>query len=351
MISVVNPISATRPKDGATGGSEGRPVTMRGPQQLLGLSPMTDCSVSTCRYWNPDCCYKIPVFAELATQTPDVAPTQWDPFNNDQSSFFFSFPSYATGSTQVLSIAILLQKLVGSTWTNQVQLSNNNLGIYYAFYSLPIHYYTGYTLYWRKVLNTYGEGCYRIRVTYGVNGREGCMTGEPYNLREFSCARAHGTVRFDAKLYDGDIANIDRDGLRDSLCGVSIYDSIRIHGFFGYETSDEDQRQIELTDGKILKTRDELIQKFKFISSQLPKWFHDRFKAYGTMSDELRVTDYNWNNSDYNIRRKLIVRAGGYEPKYKIGSRLSTVEVDFKEGYQNVSRSLCCGTVYAGKVV
>jgi hypothetical protein len=175
------------------------------------------------------------------------------------------------------------------------------------------------------------------------------MTSEPYDLKEFTCERAHGTVRADAKLYDGDIANIDVDGRRDSICGINIVDSIRFKAFFGYETSDEEKRQIELQDGKILKTRDELVQKFKLITGPLPKWFHDRFKAYATMSDELRITDYNWNNSDYNIKRKLIVRDGGYAPDYKIGSRLSTVSVDFKEGYQNVSRSLCCGTVYSGK--
>jgi type I restriction-modification system DNA methylase subunit len=133
------------------------------------------------------------------------------------------------------------------------------------------------------------------------------------------------------------------------LCGINWYDSIRFPALFGYEESDEEKRQIELTDGRILKMRDELVQKFQLTTGILPKWFHDRFKAYATMSDELRITDYNWNNSDYLINRKLIVREGGYKPNYKIGSRLSWVKVEFKEGYQNVSRSLCCGTVYSGK--
>jgi hypothetical protein len=345
-IITVNPISPTRPRDSSTGGLSGVPVVNRGPQQILGLNPLTDCLASSCRTWDPDCCYKIPTFAEIGSI---LSSSTWDSTLNDQNSYFVQFPSYSTGSTNTSVITFILQKSVANVWTNQAVLSNNTYGTYYPFYSLPIYYYTGYNIEWRKVLNAFGEGCYRVYINYGVNGREGCLTGEPHNLMIYSCKRAHGTVRMDAKLYDGDIANIDIDGSRNSICGINIYDSSRFYGFFGYEESDEEKRQIELTDGYILKTRDELVQSFKLTINLSPKWLHDRFKAYGTMSDELRVTDYNWNNSDYNIKRKLVVREGGYKPKYKIGSRLSTAEVVFKEGYQNVSRSLCCGSVYGGK--
>lgn len=349
MIERVNPISATRNREGASPTKEGMPVLPRGPKQVVGLSPLTDCSVSTCRYWNPDCCYKIPVFGELATETPDTDPSQWDSSMNDQSAFLVSFPSYNTGSTNTSTISFRLQKIVNGAWAIQADLSTGTMGTHYPFYSLAIFYYTGTVIQWRKVLNTYGEGCYRILISYGVNAREGCMTSETFLLREFSCALAHGTFRADAKLFDGDIADIDRDGIRASLCGIAWADSIRHYGFFGYETSDEEKRQIELTDGKILKMRDELVQKFELTTGLLPKWAHDRFKAYGTMADELRITDYNWNNSDYLIKYKLVVRDGGYAPNYKIGSRLSWVKVTFKEGWQNVSRSLCCGAVFSGK--
>jgi hypothetical protein len=63
------------------------------------------------------------------------------------------------------------------------------------------------------------------------------------------------------------------------------------------------------------------------------------------MSDELRVTDYNYNNSDYLIKRKLIVADGNYQPTYNIGSRMAVVECDFAEGYQNNVRTLCCPVV------
>lgn len=343
-VSTANPISPTDGRDGSTGSLTGVPAVANGPTQVLGLSPLTDCSVSACRWWDADCCFKIPVFAEEGSLTGS-----WDNSINDQSSFLVSFPSYSTGSTVVASMAILLQKVVGNAWVNQASLTDNTYGTYYPFYSLPVYYYRGYNIEWRRVLAAFGEGCYRIYISYGVYGREGCMTSEPFNLKIYSCARAHSTVRMDAAIYSGSMADIDRDSKRHYLCGINWYDSIRFPAFFGYEESDEEKRQIELADGRILKTRDELIQKFKLITSPLPKWFHDRFKAYGTMSDILRVTDYNWNNSDYNIKRKIIVREGGYSPKYKIGSRLSTVEVVFKEGYQNVSRSLCCGTLYNGR--
>jgi hypothetical protein len=56
------------------------------------------------------------------------------------------------------------------------------------------------------------------------------------------------------------------------------------------------------------------------------------------------VSDYNINNSDYNIKRKSVVKDGAYEPQYKdkMWRRLATVEVDFKEGIQTVIKTNCC---------
>ena len=333
LISTTNPITPTRPRDGSMSSSGTTPVINRGPVQVIGLSPLTDCLVSQCKYWDADCCYKIPVFAE--TGTGDI----YDSTKNDQSSFLVSLPSYVTGGTQTVNI--YLQKLSGSTWNTVASLSNNTYGTYYNWYSLPIYYYKGYAIEWRKVLDLQGEGCYRIYMSYVASGREGCLTSETFQLLTFTCKKAHGTVRVDAKLFDGSIASIDNDGYRYDLTGILWNDSIRFPALFGYENSDEEKRMLELTDGKMVKMRDELIQKFELNTGLLPKWFHDRFKAYGTMADELRITDYNWNNSDYTIVRKLIVREGGYSPAYKRGSRLTSAKVIFKEGYQNVSRSLC----------
>lgn len=342
-VLTANPILApANPRSGGTGTLTGAPVIQGRPFQIMGLVPLTDCNTNECRYWNPDCCYKIPVYAEAGTGTnPDTT-------KNDQNFFLVSFPSYSTGATN--SVGFVLQKWNGSAWINQTALTNNNYGTYYPFYSYPKYYYKGYNIEWRKVLDAYGEGCYRIYVSYGLNGKEGCLTSEPFSLLIYSCVRCHGTVRFDSYHFDGSVASIDTDGWRFDICGMYIRDSIRFPALFGYEESDAEEKQIELTDGYILKTRDELVQKFKLTTSPLPKWFHDRFKMYATTADDLRVTDYNWNNSDYLIRIKRIVRDGGYAPKYKIGSRLSWVEVNFKEGFQNVSRSLCCdGTAYPGR--
>lgn len=339
MITVSNPILQTTTVLNGVGQSKGNPVTFTAPYQVMGFSPLTPCDIDECRYWDPDCCIKNPVFAQ--TGTGNI----YNNLNNDSTAYLICAPTYSTGSTNSTTMTFVLQKWNGSAWINTVGLGNNNYGTFYNFYSLAISTYRGYIIEWRKVLDSFGEGCYRFYVSFGMYGREGCLTGEPFSLLIYSCQHAHGTVRFDSMIFDGTIASIDIDGFRFDLCGLLWRDQFRVYGFFGDEESDEDKRQLELTDGKILKTHDRLNQKFSFTSSVMPKWFHDRFKCYGTMADELRVTDYNWNNSDYLIKMKLIVREGGVKPDYKRSKRNYFAKYVFMEGYQDVSRSLCCDNI------
>jgi len=55
-------------------------------------------------------------------------------------------------------------------------------------------------------------------------------------------------------------------------------------------------------------------------------------------------SDYNINNSDYNIKRKSLIRASSFEPVYFDDKwrRMAKVEVDFKRGVQSVIKSICC---------
>lgn len=336
MITVTNPLGSAAPDQGAAGYGDNFPVVASDPYQVMGFSPLVSCTDDECRSWSPDCCYCNPVFAELGTR--DI----YDPLTNDTTSYLINMGNYIAGTGSSMSMLLQKWNTVTHTWSTTASLGTSAYGQYWNFGDLAISTYKGYAIEWRKVLDAFGEGCYRFYATYGVYGREGCLVGECYTLRIYSCALTHGTVRFDSRIFDGSIASIDVDGLRFDLCDILWKDQIRVAGFFGYEETDEEKRQIELTDGKVLKTRDELIQKFTFTSGVLPKSFHDRFKAYGTMADQLRVTDYNWNNSDYLIKLKLIVREGGMKPDYKIGKRNFVCKYTFKEGYQNVSRSLCC---------
>lgn len=135
-------------------------------------------------------------------------------------------------------------------------------------------------------------------------------------------------------------------------CGpVNWYDSIRVNGFFGREEKEYERNNIKYHTGIVNKIRDEAIRKFKWRSfgntadnpgRGLPFWFHDRFSVYGLMADDLLVSDYNYNNSDYNLKRYCVQADTGYSPEYKGNSRYSNVELDFKSKKQTLARNRCC---------
>lgn len=123
---------------------------------------------------------------------------------------------------------------------------------------------------------------------------------------------------------------------------ITWKDSIRIGGEFGYEDTEFERKSIKYQTGVVQKIRDELLITHTWKSSSLPFWFHERFKAYGLMADTLLVSDYNLNNSDYNIKRYSVQGESAYNPEYKGYKRETQVTCEFKPATQNLKRSRCC---------
>ena len=159
-------------------------------------------------------------------------------------------------------------------------------------------------------------------------------SAEHTNCGYFTCTQSNGTYK------------------QTNCHPIQWYDSIRVNGFFGREEKEYERNQIKYHTGIVNKIRDEAIRKFKWRSfgntadnpgRGLPFWFHDRFSVYGLMADDLLVSDYNYNNSDYNLKRYCVQADTGYSPDYKGNSRYSNVSLDFKSKKQTLARNRCCG--------
>jgi len=313
------------------------------PIQVIGLVPMNDCTAEECRSDWELCCYVNTVFG-YDVEGEAIPGANYE---NDVNSFLASFPLSVPNPSA--TITWTLEKCTGvSTWTSVATLNNNTLGTYSALNTITGHLmYSGFQINWGKVLDAHGVGRYRIKAvsSYGAIP-SACLVSEPFQLLAWDCDRAHGTVKFEAWMT-GKIGDVNNDGKIFDLCGMNWYDSIRLPGFFGYEKTSEYLEVIqEYQTGLIARIHDEAVQSFEFISGMCPKTLHDRLKVYGLMADTLKVSDYNRNNSDYNIIQKLVVKDGSYDPEYfdKQRRRLSRVKVQFKEGIQNVIKSNCCDT-------
>lgn len=340
-----------------------RPPLIRvDPIQVVGLVPLHPCGETECRSMpEPDCCPRRLVFGgDGILANSNVAPSYERDFNN----FMIDLAIY--GANSGATCTIVLQKCSGrATWANVATLNNGTYGVFTPLNVLTNHKtYTGYLVNWSKVLALQGAGIYRIKFSTAMRTKFGCLQSDEFDLRKFNCNIAHGTVKFEA-FIKGQIGSATTQGKVFDVCGINThfistatkgtatgyYDSVRLPGFFGYEKIKEYLEIIlEYQTGLQERIRDEAIQSFTFFSNYFKKELHDRLKIYALMSDRLLVSDYNINNSDYNIRQLPIIKSGAYEPVYLDNKRrrLSKVTVEFKAGVQHIIKSLCCPTTQDG---
>lgn len=317
------------------------------PIQVLGFVPLVPCAPTECRTFNGDC-YFNPAFGKInvngSTYENDVNPFYI--LDEMARKTFWWIQKLDTTLGQWSDLA-----RVGASTGLGGFITDPNYGTYWNYGTWPTHpKQQGYQINWGYVLTTSGPGKYRIRVETPpvIDTRPQpfpyCQVSEPFDMHAWNCERANGTVKFES-YNSGRIGSITNDGLVYDLCGMTLYDSLRHRGFFGHEKTSYDEIMLEFQTGKMERVRDEAIQKFTYSSRPMPKYVHDRFKVYGMMADYTYVSDYNWNNSDYEIRRKSIVKSAGYEPTYYKGNRLMTVKTEFKEGIQGVIKSSSCPPV------
>ena len=314
------------------------------PNQILGFVGLNSCSPTECRTY-PESEYINPVLADL--NNPDV-------FKNDSNTFIIKFDAWY--SPDYITTIKLQEQTAGGSWSDIATLNNNNYGTYYRYYGRlypsNITYvwntthpdYMGYKIEWRKVLNAFGEGIYRLNFSINNNSYLFCRCGvsEPFCLKTYSCANAQNTVKFEITLNGGVIGDADNTANLIDLCSMTYTDSIRFEGFFNYEKDEYDRKNVEYNNGIIYKVRDKVIKKFDLQTGRLPYWLHSRFRAYGLMADKLLVSDYNNNNPNYNINRKGVIADSGYEPMWNQSTRFARVKCSFKEDQQNLIRRRCC---------
>jgi len=231
------------------------------------------------------------------------------------------------------------------TITGQSYASNNG-----ATWSLQT-YKTGLPCDYQKQQDMLG-GVNPVQTTTPIV-HEGCLVSPPFDLKEWNCFRAHGTVKFETWLT-GIIGDPYTDYKKHDLCGILWYDSIRVKGFFGFEKSPtylkNNLKWGSPSQGKIEKVSDEQTQRWEYLSGYMPEYIHSRFATFGMMSDKLFASDYNINNSNYTYKRKNVIYDSGYEPEYIDKEAWwqrkakSKVQVFFNRGVQSVIKSLCCST-------
>lgn len=332
----------------------GTPLAYIDPYQIVGLVPMYSCNeTESCPNPINGCCERLLVFAGT-TYASNIGT-----YENDVNSFLIDVSLYSANIAST-AVAWSLQECSGeNTWTTIATINDTTYGHYWALGSNTLNQtYSGIRLNWGKVYADFGRGIYRIKVNTSTRTILGCLVSAEFDLKPYDCEDAHGTIKFET-YTTGQIGALKRAGKVVSLCGFSFlvgdpklqtgwYDSVRLKGFFGYETiSEYIEVYNEWQNGKMEQAKNEAVQSFQLITGWFDKDLHDRFKIYGLMADYRAVSDYNINNSDRNIRQLSVKPNSNYEPTYydKQWFNNQQVKLKFQNGYQSLIKSICCPSI------
>jgi len=349
----------------------GSTVSSNQKGRIWSYVPVVNCNCD-CRQGNysadaipDDRFFTLPIFA---SQTCSGS------YENDINSWIFQ---YASTYNPISNGDFKLQKLTSnapanpnSTWSTVATLNNTTYGTPIYTGGTCTNNIGGFQLNWNLVLSGLGAGVYRFYVsgTFSASAPY-CLFSPPLCLNSFDCNLANGTVKYEATYCGGNIGSVTTQGQAWSLCCVPLnssystsnsctngntlpgatfpfpyYDSIRFPGYFGREGADYTMDSVKYATGVIYKTREEATKTFSLDTDLLPWWFHQRFYSYGLMADNLYVSDYNYNNPNYNYKYFNVIRDSSYQIKYSDNSlRMKKITgLKFKEQTQLTYRDRCC---------
>jgi hypothetical protein len=236
---------------------------------------------------------------------------------------------------------MVLQQWNGSQWVDQPAVTATNYGKLdpYGFYTNRSgQKFIRFEIQWSKVLALIGEGSYRVITTYH-SPLEGDKTIDSYEfcLRTYTPSLADGTVRLDYWMSGqlGDIA--DDEEIKD-YGTLSIYNTLRVNGFFGYPSAEYKEETIEYENGQSMYVEDEQTPVFELKLKLLPFFIHEIIRTDFMMANTMAITDYNSRNNGRFVK-KLVRKNSGYKPNwYKLGGNLASVELQFKQEFNRLRK-------------
>ena len=154
-----------------------------------------------------------------------------------------------------------------------------------------------FTVQWKDILASDGEGCYSIKVTYNIGGVDGFFTWRYYELKFFTVQEALCTARIRVKFN----LNQSIEGI--NFTGANVEDSIRFNGQIKKDQSNTEidnliynSRRIETVVNENLPT---YLIKTDPYTDEVLRLFTD---LYLLSANEMFISDYNAHTSSYRIK-------------------------------------------------
>jgi hypothetical protein len=258
-----------------------------------------------------ECCYIHNVFA---------SPISTESYKNDYSSFYHQ---------RQLSNETCDYFLFRHENATEYPLINSDYGVFYDFDSLANKNLKGYTVQWKKVLQTLGVGSYKIIKRFSFSGITSEETSFTFTLNNFSNALADKTVRFDVGM-NGLLEKSKVD-----FTGVNWSHSIRVPAFFGrrepkYEEDNLIDRNYKSTQISMKQTNE-----YKFQTNLIPDCITNEIIDFVLFADDICINDYNLNNHSYNFIKFAVKFTNNDGTGYSSTSRKARLNLTFSDKFIN----------------
>ena len=250
--------------------------------------------------------------------------------NNDVSTVIWWFNSTTTAAS------IVMYKWLNGGWVSQGTISDNTYGTYGAF-----GYYTNsegqnfisLQVAWANVLSVKGAGSYKFVCSWtdSIVGN-GSATSYEFCLYPYSNLIVDGTIRLEYWL-SGTTEDIENDQLIKDYGTLSIYNTLRVNGFFGYPERNYETENIQYNNGQYVWVEDYKKPIYTCKLLLLPEWLHTIIATDFMMADTRAITDYNSKNNGAYVT-KYVMKESGYSPKYyPLQANNASVELKFSPQY------------------
>ncbi len=272
------------------------------------------------------CCFILPALAELSI-TSDL--------KNDKHSVIRFFGQLFTEATMTL------QKNENGTYVDEDDLDGNTYGTFYEFGFFVNKYgesAIGFEIDWQKVLTVSGEGDYRVK--FSATPEFGDVYEDfsfEFCLKKYTTARADKTVRVTWNR-NGQFGDEKQDERKVDFGTLDWFNQLRLpDSFFGRPSEEQEKTYTKYESGAEIWTADKRLEKYTFIGYMYPTFLHNFLKRNMFAGDNILITDYNIKNPNTYVDKKVVYESS-YDPKWNDDVDRATVELSFKQEYQNLVR-------------
>lgn len=211
-------------------------------------------------------------------------------------------------------------------------MKNGNLTTYtptaVQFPNEPTAFYT--TINWNDVLQSDGQGCYKLQIAYDISGIIGVVNWGMYDLRPYTIENALSTARIRA-VFNGKQEFEDID-----FTNADVISDIRFNGFIGNRQPNMQLDNIIYNNREMKRVIRENLYNYDIITDPLDECFiKPMVETYLLSENQLFISDYNAHNHSYLYNDLPVIVEESPEIEYYDFSRKAKLTCKVSDKFKN----------------